>query len=1613
MSDDPLATDLASHGDLADADDDEELARALLEYQDLFAEGQTPPREAFVEAHHRVSDELDLEIQALEKLDMLIAPPEVPRDAPRRRLGDFEIIGEVGRGGMGIVYEARQLSLDRRVALKVLHPDLLLHPRSVERFRREGMTVAQLAHPNIVPVYAAGFEDGTPYLVMELAEGRTLGRILRHFRISHSLRSIGEETWAVPRWSSDGDGSSTIPLPGPTVQPPDPDDGDGEDDGLPDWRIFPRPRLPGESYYRDAADAFAGAAEGLQYAHSKGVVHRDIKPSNLILSTDGRLRIVDFGLAAREDAPSLTTTGRPLGTILYMSPEQAQGKKVGPASDIYSLGASLYEVIGCRPPSSGGTTQEILRSIVDRDPPSPRAIDPEVPRNLEKIVMRCLRKRPERRYATAEALAQDLRRFVRGDPVEAEPEPWVEKLGRRAWQHRTGLAAWSAALSILLMAAYVALQSHDAARRRRIDRYAETVREGVLSLLEAQYLAPLPPLERTPGTPVSVVHPRDGVTPGSGQLGEKGVASGESLFQFGPQLFRPGPDPLAEAVRLLEDAVRQSPRTAIAHYHLARALLFKGRREDAVRSLDRALDLDPSLSPAAHLLARLIERTDPARARALLSDAQREGETRGSAFSAAWLGAQEAVLKREWRKADELFDQLQMGPGPQGEPYVGFHLDTLMERGVTRLHAGRPVEALEDFGAATAAIPRRIEPQLLAARALHLAGRETAAARKLEILHREAGAETILADEIAIGAAGLYRDRGDLSTALTWASRISDRDATTRLLHQADLLALRGEGEKAWEAARQAYGRDPDDLEVLLLLGNLCLERGEPGEARTWYGKACRIAPSDPRPPLAEAACHEQEGRLGDARRGILEALRIDPAFAPAHRDLGRILSRLGDRRGAVESYEKALELDPADALAVNNLGVIVDGDGDRERARRCYERAIEVAPGLAIAHYNLGWVFHRERRYAEAREAYETAIALGRDDGLVYSNLAPCLDHCKDPAGAVVAYEAAIERAYGGSALYHNYGTALWKVNRYEEAVAAFERAIELEPRGLYSYLYLGQLYEQMERPEDAERAYGRGVLRDPTFLEMQQDRARLRLAQATPIPGDDALRGEIATLEEAEAVGAPGGPVAWLLDEYRRAFEPRLATYASIDRLFDGPHRLVSEASRWRVLRARTPPDEDWTGLEDEHEGWQEASGTFRRPDRSIPGPSPGHPAEPDPWLFVRTVFDAPDGPGVEELRLSVRSDAAFAVYLNGSEVCRRGLVEDGGALRVPEGARFDAWWTEEALLDPEALVPSGNVLALRAAWPPCAEGEGALLVRLDSSPPPRAAVLERAERARAGCCASPAGGDEALCLYLDGRLRAFSGAPAEDLFERAIELDGSRPEPYLRLADEHIAAGEFGQAEAILRSALKAGLGRREALWARWLDVRLVELGEEPEDVLAAHRILAGEGDPSSDHERDVRWLLERLAAREPLRINCGGKDGATLGASWSRDRFFLGGKTYYLIKIDPDRHGIDPLLDRTERFFPEPTPRIRGYRIPLPRGEYRVRLRFTEGFLESPEERRFDVLVEGEAVLEGFSPRFGVPEEHSRDLAISDGTLDIDFRRATENPKISALEVIRLR
>jgi len=362
-------------------------------------------------------------------------------------LGDFELRREIGRGGMGTVYEAWQQSLQRTVALKILGRHIGASSRAIVRFQREASTAANLHHAHIVPIFAQGEQDGVYYYAMEYVDGDSLNKIIARYRQNQNdslTSSDTDETVALSR--------AALLSNSKTQSEEKPSDESSDDNGQSGVMFvdIPKPCRKME-YFVDVAEQIAHVADALDYAHQQGVIHRDIKPHNLILGSGNRLRIFDFGLARLSEEPGVTMTGEWIGSPLYMSPEQITGNygKVDHRIDVYSLGATMYEWLTLTPPYPGETREQVISKILSTHPQPLRMINPHIPLDLETICLKAIDRDRNRRYRTAGEFRDDLRRFLANQPIKAKRDGLVARMGKSL--KRNQLASLSAAAVIMAL----------------------------------------------------------------------------------------------------------------------------------------------------------------------------------------------------------------------------------------------------------------------------------------------------------------------------------------------------------------------------------------------------------------------------------------------------------------------------------------------------------------------------------------------------------------------------------------------------------------------------------------------------------------------------------------------------------------------------------------------------------------------------------------------------------------------------------------------------------------------------------------------------------------------------------------------------------------------------------------------------------------------------------------------------------------------------------------------------------------------------------------------------------------------------------------------------------
>jgi serine/threonine protein kinase/Flp pilus assembly protein TadD len=1074
------------------------LAQALEEYRGLLEAGAAPDRAAFLARYSEMAEELAECLSGLEFVhaaapvfsgDAAAAGNPGARVGPGAPLGDFRILREVGRGGMGVVYEAEQLSLGRRVALKVLPLAATLDPRQLQRFRNEAQAAAGLHHPNIVPVYAVGCERGVHYYAMQFIDGRTLADLIAELR---GGRPSPAPTVAEPA-------AATAPLAAPATSA--------------------APRDAG--YFRRAAEWGIQAAEALDCAHALDVVHRDVKPANLLVDGGGRLWVTDFGLAQVQSDARLTRTGDLVGTLHYMSPEQALARRqvIDHRTDVYSLGATLYELLTLQPAFEGGDRQELLRQIAFEEPRPPRRVNRAIPAELETVVLKALEKNPADRYATAKELADDLRHWLEDRPIRARRPSPAQRL--RKWGRRHRAAVWAAAVCLLVT--LVALGGSagwvlsDQAARQRAAR--AKVREAEGKVKDALMTArpgleegnPWDPeltaaLQRAeaqldggavgPALQARVRQLRDDVhllrrleeirlRLSSGAVAPEAAKDFAAAFRtYGIDVEALGPAEAVAAVRAsairahlvtgLDDWAQQIPRTG-AGMNQKQRLLAVARQVDPDPWRNQLRDVMLSGKPdELERLARSAPVEElPAATLGLL------GRLMAWSFKELPEPALD-LLRRAQHRFPSVF-------------WINYNLAQVLSRSPS-LEARR--EGIGYFRVAVALRPQEVTLHLQFAAVLHGEGRLA-----------EAEAELRKAIELKPGDVDLYRRLGDnlrkqgkpVGPAYRKATELNPRNTK---LHQLfiDFLLGQGQPSEVKAAYRRAIELNPHDGDLSHRFADYLLKQGKPAEVEAALRKAVELRPHD-------FGMHRRLGEflLGQGRTAAAEAAyRKSIDLNPNVNDLYQLLADclLGQKKPAAAEavFRKGLELHPRDCYLYQRLGDFLLKQGRSAEARAAYLKSLELQPTNPTVHRFHGDFLSRQGRLAEAEAAYRKAAELsgGPHPNPDWAKLREILLKQRRPMKSVLAEEEAYLRKTVKSAkdrlisthhdqAHADLGKFLSNQGRYQEAEAEYREAVRLNPHFAGTRNNLGIILFRQGRYQEAEAEYRAAVRlkpNDPVLL-------------------------------------------------------------------------------------------------------------------------------------------------------------------------------------------------------------------------------------------------------------------------------------------------------------------------------------------------------------------------------------------------------------------------------------------------------------------------------------------------------------------------------------------------
>lgn len=837
--------------------------------------------------------------------------------------GDFRIVGEIGRGGMGVVYEAVQRSLGRRVALKVLAQPLVMRPDLVARFRREGELLGRLNHPHIVPVYEAGFFDEVPYHAMECVDGCSLADALAALEPRRDGGSIAR---AVRSCLGEADA--------------------GE-------------RLVGRSHVEAAVRLVLTVAEALSAAHDEGILHRDVKPANVLLRRDGTVLLSDFGLARDMSDPHLSRSGDFLGTPHYVSPEQAAGEvTVDARSDVFSLAVVLYETLLGARPFEAESTNAVLERVRHHDPVLLRGRAKELPADLVAVLDKAMRKQPAARYESMAAFAADLRRFLDLQPVRARRRTVASRVWQAARRQPQRVGLLAAVLAGLVVSGYLFWELpriRSAARAERIvevERLLETIMMGAdfgfgdtaEPLAQAAY-------DLVPDLPESVA----GIVFAKWLAGED-----EAMRAHLAELRAIAPD-VAEQFELRSAA--PEPESALGWFVRGMLQIEEGHDDGdrtkyfaAARSMHRAIMRAPeprALYHCQHLHA-LMHLGDRQQLRDVADATRRLWPN--SAFARYWCGFALVDYDPDAALAD-LMRALELEPD----------LPQIHARFARALEAKSAERALAVYRKVAELAPHASVVWQGLARALLAMGEPVQA---YEAVQKALQLNPDNFISIAIEGRVLARlDRPEEALAAFERAMKAGPNAATPWWSRARFHLARGRIPEALADAERACEHSPGSITCHSARGTILLSAGRPADAAEAFDLVTRAWPTRLHGWKSLAMARRRAGDLDGAERAVQRSLELGAESADVYRELGKLRRAQKKPAAAEAAFLRVMELDPDDGEARVNLAGLRMQAGRNEEALALLADARRNQPRLQEAWYPAMGLLKRLGRHAEEIE--------------------------------------------------------------------------------------------------------------------------------------------------------------------------------------------------------------------------------------------------------------------------------------------------------------------------------------------------------------------------------------------------------------------------------------------------------------------------------------------------------------------------------------------------------------------------------------------------------------------------------------------------------------------
>jgi tetratricopeptide (TPR) repeat protein len=981
--------------------------------------------------------------------DSLVLSKELDTSRIPERLGEYRLLREVGRGGMGVVYEAYQESLGRQVALKALPFNALAKPTQLDRFRREARTAARLHHTNIVPVFAVGEHEGIHFYAMQFIHGQGLNAIVeevkrlrqnpaekRYGELSHDGVQLpqheGEHAarehlstsiaggLCQGRFSAAGETPATGTALGGNATPhPDPSTASGGSSSDLTAPVQGR-------YYHSVARVGLQVAEALAYAHEQGVLHRDIKPSNLLLDTEGRVWVSDFGLAKSSESGDLTQEGDIVGTLRYMAPERFRGH-ADPRSDVYSLAVTLYELLTLRPAFEDSDRGRLIQRIREQTPARPRHIDPAIPQDLETIVLKAGANDPVDRYERAVDLAEDLRCFLADLPIRARRTPWPERGWRWCRRNPTlAMLATAAALLLLTVAGTVGwILNERAAREAALDAQVNRALDDAQALIEgSRWPEARPALERA-----------------------EQLLLGADRADVPPRLRE-----LQQAVtmaRRLED-IYSYPRRE--HWTAREVEAQAAKFAEAFREYGIDITQLPIAEAAEHIRARSI-RLELARALDIWSSMRKRAGNM-LARSARKEGLQDAgkPASPDWRQL------LEVAKAADPNPWRNQLRDALQR------HDRKSLEALAASADIALLPPATLD---LLGMSLYDVGAPKQAVSFLREAQRQYPQDLCLNDDLALLCLNVLRPpQADEAVRFFTAARAVRPHNPYLTLGLGDALRAKHAYREAVLEFSKAIAMKADFVDAWLGRGRTYVYLAQLRHQKSAAGDD----DSDPTNPDLHKALADFE-----------KAIELDPTSTWAWNNRGVAYFHLGQTDRALADYAKAIELNPGNALAWANRARIYHKLRNWDQVIADASKAIKLAPGDLRGWLDRGDAYRNLKRWEQALADHTKAIELEPDNALAWRNRSFTYLDLEQWERALADSSRVIDLDPKDWTTRYNRGNVYEKKNELDKALADYVRVIELSPKFAPAWVNRGGVWQTLGRLDRALDDWSRAIELDP----------------------------------------------------------------------------------------------------------------------------------------------------------------------------------------------------------------------------------------------------------------------------------------------------------------------------------------------------------------------------------------------------------------------------------------------------------------------------------------------------------------------------------------------------